>query len=682
MKISYKWLKEYVDIKASAEEVIEKLTFAGLEVGDKKKINNDVVFDIEITSNRPDWLSHIGIARELAALFNAKIKKVKADTKKAITENSKEFSISIEDKKACSRYVGRLIKNVKIAPSPKWIEQPLTNISSRLINNGADITNFCLHETGQPLHAFDFDKLEGAKIIVRRAKKGETITTIDGVKRELDESILVISDAKKPVAVAGIMGGIDTEVTQDTKNILLESAYFDPVTIRRASRKLGLSTESNYRFERKVDFENVLFSSNRAALLFKEVTGADISLEPVDKNYGKKETRAIKFDCANIKRLIGAEITLKQTQAILTALGFEVEKTAKKGVLKVTVPSFRNDVLIEEDLIEEVVRIWGYDKVEPSMPVLTAHVEPAYSKQYSYKQKIRQIMIGLGMDEAVTYSLLSRKNLVDSYTVPDDLVTLINPLSHEQQYMRSSLLASFLKVINTNFSRRSKEMKIFEIGKVYGKAIDSFDEYEVLSIALCGKRFQNWQGHSKELDFFDIKGIVEVLLDTLGIKYEFKQPILEFYSPEESLGIIVEGNVCAGHFGKLDKKMLKHFDITNDVYFAELNITTLVDNAKTAYKFSSLAKYPSSSRDVAIVVNNSVSAKDALSIIREVSGSLAVNIELFDVYTGDQVPDNHKSLAFSIEYQSKEATLTEEQITATHTAVQDALLKRLNASLR
>ncbi|MBU4304676.1 MAG: phenylalanine--tRNA ligase subunit beta [Candidatus Omnitrophica bacterium] len=683
MKLSLNWLKEYVDIKSPANEIARKLTFAGLEVGATEKIGKDSVFEIEITSNRPDWLSHIGVARELAALYATQVKTVRVDLLKPKTKNIFAFSIEIEDRHACARYVGRLIRNVNIKASPQWMAQRLGNVGFRQVNSGADITNYCLYETGQPMHAFDFDKLEGGKIIVRRAKKGESIVTIDGVKRELDPSILVIADAKKPVAVAGIMGGIDTEVTQNTKNILLESAFFDPVTIRRASRKLGLSSESNYRFERKVDIENVLFSSQRAALLYKEIAAGDISEPAVDINYGKQRLKTIKLSISNISRLTGADIPAREIKQILTALGFGVKAAKLKGAFSVTVPSFRNDVSIEEDLIEEVVRIWGYHKVEAAMPVLSAHVEPAYTKQYTYKQRIRQFMLALGLDEVFTYSLLSKKNLEDAASMIDSPAHLINPLSCEQEYMRAALLPSFLKIINLNLNRKNKDIKIFEIGKVYAKQTKVYDEREMLGIALTGNRFHNWQDHARAVDFYDIKGAVELLLERLGIeKYEFKHSGYDFLSAAESVEVVMAGGASCGWFGRVDKKILKNFDISTDVYFAQLDIKALVENIKEVRKFTTLAKYPSSPRDIAIVVKEETAAEEALAIISEVAGGLAAKIELFDVYKGNQIPADHKSLAFSIEYQSRESTLTEEQINTAHSAVQDALLQRLEASLR
>jgi Phenylalanyl-tRNA synthetase beta subunit len=371
MKISCDWLKQYIDITVSPPKLAEKLTSVGLEVGGLEKHGNDTVFEIEITSNRPDWLSLFGIAREIAAVSGIRdIIIPKALPTKAKASMKKPFSIEIQDKDACARYVGRLIRDVVIAPSPLWMQTSLEAVGSRAINNGADITNYCMYETGQPMHAFDFDKLEGGQVIVRRAKKGETIITIDGVKRELDPSILVIADAKKPVAIAGIMGGQETEVTVQTKNILLESAYFDPVIIRRASRKLGLSTESNYRFERKVDIENVLFSSCRAAYLYKELCNGNVDEPFLDACYAKKEIVQLQLSVSTLERLSGMSVPLTKIKSILQSLGFDV--IAGKTGINVTVPSFRSDVNIEEDLVEEVARIAGYDTIEEIMPPIKA----------------------------------------------------------------------------------------------------------------------------------------------------------------------------------------------------------------------------------------------------------------------------------------------------------------------
>ncbi|MFH2138902.1 MAG: phenylalanine--tRNA ligase subunit beta [Candidatus Omnitrophota bacterium] len=677
MKVSYQWLKDYIDIEHSVAELADMLCRAGLLVESVEAVGDDSVLDIEITSNRPDWLSMIGVARELASITGKTKKAVKI---KQVKAQAPDFSIEIMAKDACLRYVGKVIRNVSIKESAGILRKRLETIGSRSVNNAADITNFCMFETGQPLHAFDLDKLAGNKIIVRYALKGEEITTIDGVKRELDPSILVIADAKKPVAIAGIMGGIDTEVGAGTKNVLLESAYFDPVTIRRASRKLGLSSESNYRFERKVDIENVMFASDRAALLFEEITKGRVDGGNIDVNFANSRKKEIKFDPEYVSKRVGAAISTDEVKRILTGLDFSISD--QSGCLTVGVPSFRCDVNIPEDLVEEVVRIWGYDKIKPSMPPIKSHVEPARSQQMEYKNRIRAYMQALGLDEVVTYTLLGKKLLENSKVFSENPVEIRNPLSCEQAFMKGSMLAGFLKTIGINFNRKVKAINIFEIGKIYEKADNGFNETEVLAIALCGNRYQNWQDHQKPVDFYDIKGVIEVLLCRLGIKdYSFRRVQFEAFELDQSVDILIAGEK-AGQLGKIEKKVLKNFDIGQAVYFAQISIEACVKAACKNVRFTPLIKYPSSFRDVAIVIKESVPAEDALNIIKEVAAELAVNIQLFDLYQGDQVAENCKSLAFSIEYQSKEKTLTDEEVTELHSSVQQALLTRLDATLR
>ncbi|MCG2711786.1 MAG: phenylalanine--tRNA ligase subunit beta [Candidatus Omnitrophica bacterium] len=683
MKISLSWLKKYVDVKITPQKLAEKLTSAGLEVGDIQKTGADTIFDIEITSNRPDWLSLLGIAREVAAVSGIRnINIPKALPLKVKASMKKPFSIQIKDVKACSRYIGRLIRDVKISESEPWMKNSIESLGARTINNAADITNYCLYETGQPMHAFDFDKIEGNRIIVRRAQKGETIITIDGVKRELDESILVIADSVKPVAIAGIMGGIETEVSISTKNILLESAYFDPVTIRRASRKLGLSTESNYRFERKVDSENVLFASCRAAYLYKEICGGNTEEPFLDVNYIRGGTRIIQLKTENFERLIGMKITAARVKSILQSLGFTIKPGKGKNCLSVTVPSFRDDVALEEDLIEELARIEGFDKIEESMPPIKARIDSAYTDIYMTKSKMRRLLLGQGINEIVTITLLSTRSLDDAMLDGGNRVLVMNPLSAEQEALRTSLLPSTLKVINTNLNRRIKQIRVFEIDSIYERVKNKFSQTEFASIALTGTAYQNWKDHSRRVTFYDLKGVIESMLDSFGIsEYKFENKKLDYFSSEQSAVITVKGQVIA-ELGKISKKVCKNFDISEDIFFAQINVAALCLNRKKEYCFTPVARYPSVVRDIALVVKKNVAAGLAMDIIKETAGALAVKIELFDVYSGDQVQTDSKSLAFSIEYQSPDATLTEEQVNLVHSKVQNELLTRLNAILR
>lgn len=683
MKISLSWLKKYIDFKMPPQKLVEKLTSAGLEVGQITKMRSNFVFDIEITSNRPDWLSYLGIAREVAALSNIKkINRPKALPLKMKASIKKPFTIDIKDNKACSRYVGRLIRDVKIGKTDQWMINDLDALGSRTINNAADITNYCLFETGQPLHVFDFDKIEGAKIIVRKAKKGESIVTIDGVKRELDESILVIADAVKPIAIAGIMGGLDTEVTDKTKNILLESAFFDPVTIRRASRKLALRTESNYRFERKVDSENVLFASCRAAYLLKDMCKGNTDEPFVDINYLKSGTRIIQFDLSNFERLIGIKITALRAKSVLNSLGFTVKPGKGKDVLSVTVPSFRDDVSLEEDLVEEISRIEGFDKIKDKMPPIMAHVDSAYTDTYLTKNKIRTLLLGRGISEIITITLMSNRVLDDALTSKDNRAIVINPLSSEQEVLRNSLLAPALKVINSNLNRKINQIKLFEIGNIYEKHKNKFIENEFLSIAFVGDAVRNWQEKNRKINFYDIKGIVETILSSFGINgYVVKRNGSDYLESAKAASVFFN-DVCLAEFGKINKTVLKNFDISEQVYFAQININEICKNKNEEYRFISIPKFPSVVRDIALVIKKDIQAKKAIEIVKDIAGEMAINIEIFDVYTGDQVPEDSKSLAFSIEYQNPKSTLTEEQVNKIHSKVQNKLISDLGGSLR
>jgi len=683
MKLPFSWLKKYIDVKIAPQKLAQMLTSAGLEVTEIIKKGGEQVFEIEVTSNRPDLLSILGVAREAAAVCDIKsINIPKALPLKAKASITKPFSIDIIDKKACPRYIGRLIKDVTIEESPKWMKTAIESLGSRTINNGADITNYCLYETGQPMHAFDFDKLHGGKIIVRRAKKGESIVTIDGVKRDLDESILIIADEKRPVAIAGIMGGVDTEISNTTKNILLESAFFDPVIIRRASRKLGLSTESNYRFERRVDTENVLFASCRAAYLYKEICSGDVNEPFLDVNYIKSGTRAIELTIGNFERLIGLRISASRIKTILQSLGFTVKPGKGKDSFIITVPSFRNDVSLEEDLIEEIARVEGFEKIENALPQVKAHVDAAISDEYAGKKKMRRLLLALGLDEVVTYSLLSSKNLDDARINAQKRLLVMNPLSIEQEVLRTSLLPSLLKVINTNLNRALKNIKIFEMGKIYEKTTKKLTETDFLGVALCGSVLGNWKDTARKVTFYDLKGIIEYLLEDFklqGRKIERKN--FDYFSTGES-AIITAGGLSVAELGKINKTVLKNYDISEDVYFAQINIPVFLNAEKSICRYQPLAKYPSVERDIALVVKKEVSAQSALDIIKEIGGALVVKSELFDVYSGDQIPEDCRSLAFSIEYQSSESTLTEEEVSGVHNQIKETLVSRLNGKLR
>ncbi|OGX05737.1 MAG: phenylalanine--tRNA ligase subunit beta, partial [Omnitrophica WOR_2 bacterium GWA2_47_8] len=463
MKLSYNWLKDYVAVKLPPEKLAHRLTMAGLEVEKIESVNGDSVFELEVTPNRPDCLNVLGLAREVSAILDASLKAPKVEK---LRIPSQKIDISVEDKKDCGRYIGTLISDVKVASSARWLEEKLQSIGTRGINNVVDITNFCLMELGQPLHAFDHDKLKGGAIIVRRARSGETIVTIDGVERKLDPSILVIADAQRPVAIAGIMGGRDTEVSERTKNILLESAYFDQVLIRRASRKLGLSSDSSYRFERGVAMQTVETASTRAAELIKKEAGGKVSAQQdVFSKTQKKAAPAIALSLREINDRLGSNLSLAKCKAILNRLGFSVSSSGKDK-LRLTAPAFRNDIKENVDIVEEVARIIGYDNLPLSIPRIQVENITIKSNQ-THEKKIRGILTALGFDEIITYSMVNQSMLDKTALGHLKGVRVQNPLSQDQEMLRPAVLPSLLSIVLLNLNRGQKDLRLFEIGKVY-----------------------------------------------------------------------------------------------------------------------------------------------------------------------------------------------------------------------
>ncbi|MGB2705878.1 MAG: phenylalanine--tRNA ligase subunit beta, partial [Candidatus Omnitrophota bacterium] len=504
--------------KLDPAKLTNLLTMAGVNAASCKKIGGDYIFEFEITANRPDCLSIIGIAREIAALLGKKLKVPKeikgtAPFFKMLKEKKGAVPfIEIKDPELCPHYTARVIKNVEVKSSPDWLKERIISVGLRPVNNIVDITNFVLFETGQPMHAFDLDKLRGS-LSVRRAKEGEQIITIDNIPRTLAEGTLVIADEGGPVAIAGVMGALKAEVGRLTKNILLESAFFNPVSVRRASRALGLTSESSYRFERRIDNDMVLRASGRASALIGAIAGGEIkTLTDLGRKNGY--SKAIKFDPEKTSSILGISIKKNRAVKILKSLGFSVKD--KKGFVAVTVPSFREDVKSEIDLTEEVARIHGYENIPLTLPHIVGNTK---IKGFAdiLEEKIRRTLTRLGLDEIITYGLI-KKSGINGLDVDDaEVIAIKNPLSIDQEIMRPTMLPGMLKVISYNLSRKVKRLSLFEVGKIYKEKGGRYAEEPVLSACLSGIRRENWKAGKQEFDFFDIKGIFECLFSELAI---------------------------------------------------------------------------------------------------------------------------------------------------------------------
>ncbi len=673
-------------MRMTPRELADTLTMAGLEVKGWEEKQGDTVFEAEITSNRPDWLSLMGIAREVAAISDRAIKQPKdwgTGKKPAPSCRSSaaaQFSIDLEDQSDCPLYTARIITGVRVGPSPEWLRQRLEAIGCRSVNNVVDITNYVLYELGEPLHAFDLATLGGNIIRVRRARAGETIATIDGVQRQLSGDILVIADENRPVAVAGIMGGKDTEVIERTTDILLEAALFNPVVVRRGRQKLGMQSEAAYRFERGVDADTALAASQRAAAMIREICGGTPASVKI-AGHARGKPRSISLQVNAVNRMLGIGLSAAKIKTILVALGFTV-KTKTAGVLAVTVPPFRQDAQGEIDLIEEVARIYGYARIPTSLPKVTlqsAGVDPA-----ARIAGIKQVLVSLGLDEVITYSLIDRRTLAAEGFSDESLIALQNPLNQEQEVLRPILLPSLVRCVAHNLRQQQFPIAIFEIAKGFsltGASVPA-ESYR-LGVALCGGR--QWLAEKEyscvqdDPGFLHLKGIVEVLFERLGIaaaEYAFTQ------QDDYRCALTVRGEPV-GALRRLDKASLERNDIKNrEVFALELSLASLLRQRSSGKAFKPFARFPGILRDISLVVKNDIPVQAILDVVRDSAGSLLQKAAVVDFYRGPHIPPGHKNFTVSCFYCSPERTLSEEEVGQAHARVTAALQQQCAAGLR
>lgn len=630
----------------------------------------DTVLDLEITPNRPDWLSVIGIAREVSALAGNPLKMPSLSTTEDTEDTEKVAKVVVEDTELCPRYTARVIRGVKLGPSPKWMQQRLEASGVRAINNIVDITNYVLLECGHPLHAFDLNLLAGRTIVVRRAKQGEGLKTIDGKVRTLTPDMLVIADAEKAVALAGIMGGADSEINEKTVDVLLESAWFFPPNVRATSKKIGLKSESSYRFERGADIGICDWASRRAAALMAELAGGKVSGGAIDV-YPKPATRRsipIRYERTN--QLLGVTVEPNRVQQMLTSLGLGIESSdATKATF--SIPTFRVDLEREVDLIEEVCRIYGANNI----PIATPAAVPGQSPQdavYDYHTRLRTLATALGFDEATSYTLLGS-------ATEGGALRLANPISEDYAVLRGSLLPSLLASVAHNVGRKSADLRLFELGRVFtadGK------ERTVLGLLLTGKRHaRHWEGGQPPLlDVFDLKGAVEELLGQLGI---------EGWSVEKTAGgaaIQLRGQTL-GTIGEVEAAKTSRLKIPAPVLYAELEVDALEASLPKDRKFARLPQFPAINRDIAMVLDESKTHQEILGAIEQsyreaTKEKWLTQVEPFDVFRGGNIPAGRKSMAYSLTYRSLERTLTDAEVNALHEKVKTGLKTKLGCEIR
>jgi phenylalanyl-tRNA synthetase beta chain len=688
MRLPIEWLKEHVAVRLSAEALADRLTMAGLEVTRIERLDGGAVLILEITPNRPDCLSIIGIAREIAVLTGATLKlpravhgsrlKVQGKRQPPRTSNLEprtKVTVRIEDRQGCRRYLGRLIEGVAVGASPGWIQNRLSACGIRPINNVVDITNYVLLECGQPLHAFDADRLKEGAVVVRRAAAGETLVTIDEQARALSSSMLVIADARRPIAIAGVMGGLETAVSPATTRILLESAWFDPIVVRRTGRALGLSSESSYRFERGVDPAGVEAASRRAAQLIIQLAGGrETAVRDVGEHHAKRTL--VRLDGARVQRGLGASIPPTMVKRTLESLGCVVRSAG--GGWQVAPPSFRCDIAQDVDLLEEIARVAGYDRLPATMPQATLDVR----RDEGISRSLRELCASLGLWEIVTWALVSEESLANIGPAfsAQDRIRLTNPLSRDHAILRPTLLAGMLQAIARNFSQGATGARFFELGNVFE---GSAHPHEILSlgIGIAGLWEQSWQG-ARSADVFLLKGLIEQLAQRF-----LRQPVAVQASPiawaegGQSFALALDGQPL-GCGGEVARPICNAFDCHERIWFAELRLETLVAAKRPQAVFRPLNPFPPVKRDLSVMVERHIELAKLAELIRTVGAPLVSRLELVDRYTGSPVPATKHSLTFSIEYRDPARTLTAAEVDARHRAISLELLQRFGAQLR
>jgi len=651
---------------------------------------DDCILNFDLTPNRSDCLSVINIARDIAAILGKEVKlpEIKfAEIDKKVEEVAE---IKIEAPELCRRYVARVIEGVEIKPSPQWLQHKLRCAGMRSINNVVDITNFVLLEMGQPLHAFDYYFLKEGKIIVRQAHAKEKIRTLDEVERELTEDMLLITDPEKAVAIAGVMGGKNSEVKENTTTVLIESAYFDPTSIRRTSTRLGLRSEASIRFEKGINIETTVDAANRAAQLMQQLGGGQILKGVIDNYPNPLKRPIIDLELAKVNKVLGTDIDFAKIKNILTDLNFAILKDTE-NIITVEVPPYRPDVTIAEDLIEEVARIYGYDNIPTTLPY-GATSKGQKTAEQKLRDKILDILAARGLHEVINFSFINKTNFDKLLLSNEDsrrkAIPVLNPLSEEHGFMRTSLLPGLFDTLQRNINRRNENLGIYELGKVYlprnlSEKAGLPEEKWILGIALRGILLSDWQEKGKAVDFYYLKGIVEDLFSQLNIEQVTFKPFQNnpSYHPGRTANIYIEDKLV-GILGEVHPRVAENYDLPQRNYVAELDVDILLKMGQGTVRFKQLPKFPAVNRDLAIVVKDEIAASDIMNTICEQGGELLVDVQIFDLYKGNQVSKGHKSIAFSLTFQAEDRTLTDKEINEIHERIEKTLSDKYAATLR
>lgn len=683
MGVSLNWLKNYIDINWSADELAHNLTMAGIAIEGSQETETDTVLELDLTPNRGDCLGMINLAREVAALNGKELKIPDVTLRENQEEINRYIRVQIEATELCRRYSARLVKNCQIKPSPAWMQEALISSGIRPINNVVDVTNYVMLETNQPLHAFDYNLLGPEKlIVVRTAREGEQITTLDGVERTLDEDMLLITDAGVPVALAGVMGGLDTEINDQTTDVLLESACFSGTCIRKTARRLALRSESSMRFEKGTDINGTIYAASRAAQLLQDLAGGEVVQGVCDAYPAEVAPLHVVLRRDRVNQVLGTGISMKEIASYLDSLKFEYQ--VKDNEFVVEVPTYRPDIELEEDLIEEVARLYGYDRIPDSLPA--ANNQGGLNTYQKYRRKINRVMAQY-LYEVINYSFISPA-LYDQLLLPQDsilrdVVKVANPLSEEQSVMRTLLVPGLLQNISTNLARRASTLALFEAGSTY-QPNEAKLPAEILKLgaAVCGSGEVHWQHKKVELDFYFLKGILENLFREIGVPAcRFVTGEQPFLHPGRSASIIC-GDREIGWIGEVHPLVLQNFDIKDRTCVFEIDLDALFLLSSEKMSVKEITRYPAVERDMALLLQEEIQADRVLRVIESQASEILDRVILFDIYSGEQVPDGRKSLAIRVIFQSTERTLTEAEVNVEVDRILNALQHELQATLR
>lgn len=690
MLISYNWLRELTDTHSTPLELRERLTMVGLTIDAVEEIEGDSVLDVEVPSNRPDCLSHVGIAREVAVIESLKVQHPASKPAKVEGHAQDLTSVEILDPDLCPRYAARVVRGVKIAPSPPWLAKRLNEIGQRPVNNVADITNYVLHELGQPLHAFDFAKLAEQRIVVRRAKQDEKLTTLDGVERTLDPEILVIADAERAVALAGIMGGEDSEISAQTTDVLIESAYFNPDSLRGAARRLGMDTEASRRFERGADRENVLAAQTRCIELICEIAGGVATENAIDIYPHPLPRGSVKLRSSRVESLASLKVSAPEMKGILGRLGFVLEGEAP-GVMTFVPPSWRVDIECEEDLVEEIARHTGYKKIGSELPPSSLSGE--YQAKELKTRALRRSLKAVGFGEAINFSFIDAAHddqfeLIPEFATSDGeqgFVTLQNPVVEGVSRMRPTLIPGLLDAIRHNLNHGVRGVNLFEIGRVFAGAGrgELPKEREALTLVASGGAVGEGQVQSaREVDFYDLKGALELALAEMNFgRLRFRRAHPRHLREGQAATIMLPDGTAIGSIGRLSEAIAGSYKFRQPVYVAELDFTLLQAAEPEPVQYHPLPRYPSVMRDLTILVDRAVTLDELVKAIDDRSMDDYRGTHLVGTYQGPTIPEGKRTVTLRIEYRSEEGTLTDEKVEERQRGLIDSLLQKFAAQL-